>query len=145
VMFTYPNRMLETGRCIGHRPRRQLEFLRRRAHRAKVVFEPGRLKQDKDAHPGRSENKCVRFEFREEQALSGTYLESFLPHIGVHVALEDVEELILALVHVWRRFVPGSRNPSTKAKAPPVSLLSARMVSRLPMYQMDESWDGPLL
>jgi hypothetical protein len=41
--------------------------------------------------------------------------------------------------------LPGVRDASAREKFPPVSLLSARNVSKVFLYQVDESSDAPLL
>src|SRR5262249_37675165 len=79
-------------------------FLDGRALCAKVPVESTGHEQDKTAAPRRPDNKSVRLKLREKQTFSGTYLKNFIFDVRINLALENVKQLVLALVHMWGRF-----------------------------------------
>ena len=73
----------------------------------KASSNPAGREQSEDAKPRRADNKCVRLEFGEKDAFPRFHLESFLSYIHVELSFENVEEFVLARVHMRRRFASG--------------------------------------
>ena len=72
---------------------------------AKRLFDAAGAEEGEHANLRRTNDEGVRLESREKDAATGAHREALFSREGVKVAFDHIEELVLAGVHMRRRFV----------------------------------------
>src|SRR5215831_19630319 len=95
---------------IGHCSIGKLQAFGRGAPEAKNFLQSRRCEQSQEAKPRRADNKRVWAEPGHKHAFPSFYIESSFSYINVEFSFEDIEEFVLARVHVRGRFSSGRQH-----------------------------------